>query len=150
MSLTSLNTASTANAGVVMPVLHPTDRVPLFYGEGDNRKPVTITLLGRDSEQFIRAERASRKQVREALVRRQPYSPADEDRAADQALAACTVAWDGIPAGWLDGSTDETPVEHSAASALKLYGNSGVRWLRDQVDEFIGERANFLKVSPTN
>lgn len=147
MSLASLNIATTANRGAVMNVLHPNDRTPLKQADGSE---ITITLLGRDSDEFIKADRAARKAIREALVRRTPYAPADEDRAADQTLAACTVAWSGIPAGWLEpGGTSEEPAPFSAENAAKLYGNPGVRWLREQVDEFIAARANFMKASPT-
>lgn len=145
MNLASLNTASAANAGAVLTVLHPTDRTPLKQADGTS---ITITVLGRDSEEFNRAERRNRKIQREAVMKRQPYSPADEDRAADAALAACTVAWTGIPAAWLvPDSTDEKPAPFTPEAALALYGNPGLRWLRDQVDEFIGERAHFLKAS---
>ena len=145
MSLANLNTASAANRGAEMTVLHPVDRVPLKQEDGSH---VTMTLLGRDSDEFISAERRARKAAREAATKRLPYSPADEDRQGDSALAAATVSWNGIPAGWLEpGGTDETPVPFSPENAIKLYGNPGVRWLRDQVDEFIGDRANLLKAS---
>lgn len=148
MSLASLNTSAAANRGAVMTVLHPVDRVPL---KGADTQPITLTLLGRDSDEFTRAERNARKAAREAMVKRQAYSPADEDRMADAALAAATTGWSGIPMAWLEaGGTDETPAPFSAENALKLYGNPGVRWLRDQADEFIGDRANFMKASPTS
>lgn len=146
MSLADLNTAAAANRGAVMTVLHPVDRVPLKQADGSL---ITMRLLGRDSDEFIAGERRARKAIREAITKRQPYSPADEDRMADAALAAATVEWSGIPAGWLEPSgTDETPAHFSTENAAKLYANPGVRWLRDQVDEFIGDRANFTKASP--
>ncbi len=143
MNLASLNLASEANRGAVMTVLHPEDRTPLRQADGS---PITITLLGKDSDEFIKAERRARKAQRDAMMKRMPFSPADEDRQGDVALAAATIGWSGIPAGWLEpGGSDESAAPFSADAATKLYGNPGVRWLREQVDEFVGERAHFLK-----
>jgi len=146
MSLTSLNTASAANEGRAMPVLHPEDRTPLLDEKG---KPVTITLMGRDSDAFIKAENAARNRAMEQLSKGVKFSAAAAERQTCETLARCTVDWSGIPKGWLDGSDDETPVKLSEENAVALYSNPGVKWLRDQVDEFIGARANFLKRSPT-
>ena len=79
MSLADLNTAAAANRGAVMTVLHPVDRVPLKQADGSL---ITMRLLGRDSDEFIAGERRARKAIREAITKRQPYSPADEDRMA--------------------------------------------------------------------
>lgn len=146
MSLTSLNTAAAANEGRAMPVLHPTDRTPL---RDDKGKPVSITLLGQDSDTFIKAENAARARTMENLSQGAKFSPAASDLQACEALAHCTTDWSGIPKGWLDGTDDETPIKHTAENALALYQNPGVKWLRDQVDKFIANRANFLKASPT-
>lgn len=143
MSLAQLNISTAANRGATLTILHPDDRVPLKQADGS---PVTITVLGKDSDEFVRAERKARQQTREAMMRRQKYSAADEDRQGDAALAACTTGWSGIPAAWLEpGATDEAAAPFSIENAQKLYGNPGVRWLREQVDEFVGDRANFLR-----
>lgn len=144
--LADLNMSPAANRGAVLTLLHPVDRTPLKQADGS---VLTITLLGRDSDEFIKAERRARKAARESILKRMPYSPADEDRQANIGLAACTLAWNGIPTAWLtEGGVDETPAPFTPDNAAQLYGNPGVGWLRDQVDEFITERANFLKAAP--
>ncbi|MNS58674.1 hypothetical protein D3C72_916010 [compost metagenome] len=146
MSLTSLNTASAANEGRVMLVLHPEDRTPLL---DEKKKPVTITLLGRDSDTFIQAENASRNRAMEQLSKNVKFSAAAAEQQTCETLARCTVDWSGIPKGWIDGTDDETAAKLTEESAAALYASTGVKWLRDQVDEFVGTRANFLKRSPT-
>lgn len=141
MSLTSLSTSTAANAGRTMTVLHPDDRVPLL---ADDKTPVTITLLGKDSDTFIKAQNAARNRAVEAVKKQMKFSSAAADLEASQTLARCTTGWTGIPRGWLDGSDDETAADFSFENAVALYSNLGVRWVRDQVDEFVAERAHFL------
>lgn len=145
MSLAALNTAAAANEGRVLTVLHPTERTPLV---GQNGKPVTITLLGQDSDIFIKAENAARARAMEHLSEGGKFSPAASDLQACEALARCTLDWSNIPKGWIDGTDDETPAKHSHETAVALYQNPGVKWLRDQTDKFIATRSNFLKASP--
>lgn len=142
MSLTSLNIASAANEGRVMPVLHPDDRTPL---KGPDGNPVTITLMGQDSDAFIRSERTARNKMVDNMAKQVKFSAAASDQQAAETLAACTLDWSGIPAGWIDGSDDETPAEFSRDAAKALYASPGLRWLKAQVDEFVAERRNFLK-----
>ena len=145
MSLTSLNTAVAANAGRTMLVLHPTDRTPLTDAKG---RPVTVDLLGRDSDVFVQAENIARNKAVEAIKEGVKFSSAAADLAGAETLARATTGWSGIPKGWIDGTDDETPASFSFQNAVALYSNKGVAWLRDQADKFIGDRANFLSASP--
>lgn len=147
MSLTSLQTASAANEGRAMPVLHPTDRVPLL---NDKKVPVTITVRGRDSDAFIKAENEARNRAVERTSKAVKFSAAASDLEACQTLARCTTGWQGVPAGWLDGSDNEAPAEFSYDNAVALYTNPGVSWIREQVDQFVAARVNFLKSAPTS
>lgn len=143
MSLLSLNTATASNAGRVMPVLHPDDRTPLTFGK--DKKALTLTLLGKDSDAFIRADQAARNVQMQTLAKGVKYSSAAVDVQISEMLARCTTGWAGIPQGWIDGSDDEKPSEFSYENAVALYSNQGLRWLRDLADEFVGDRRNFLK-----
>lgn len=147
-NLASLNFASAADQGATMPVLHPIDRVPLLDAK---KKPVTIDLLGRDSDTWIKGENAARNKSVEQLTTGAKYSAAAADRRDAESLARATTGWSGIPKAWLEeGSNDESPAEFSFENAVKLYTNRGVRWLRDDADKFVGTRANFLKASLTS
>lgn len=145
MSLTSLNTAFAANAGRAMPVLHPVDRTPLLDAK---KKAVVIDLLGRDSDAFIKAENEARSRAVDQMTKGVKFSAPAADHQACEALARATTGWSGIPTGWIDGTDNEDPAPFSYDNAMALYANPGVRWLRDQVDEFVGTRANFLKAAP--
>lgn len=146
MSLASLNFATAANEGRTMIVQHPVDRTALLDA---NKNPVTIDLLGRDSDTFVAGENAARNRAVEQITAGAKFSAAAADEEAAGSLARATTGWSGIPQGWIDGTEDETPAKFSFENAKKLYLNRGVRWLRDQADKFIGDRANFLPASPT-
>lgn len=141
MSLASLNFASAANEGRVMKLLHPVERTVLTDDKGE---PVTITLLGRDSDTFIAAENAARNRAVEQIKEGVKFSAAATDEEGAAALARATTAWSGVVQGWIDGTDDNTPAKFSQEAAKKLYLQKGVRWIRDQADKFIGDRANFL------
>lgn len=141
MSLASLNFASAANEGRTMTVLHPIDRTALLDEKGD---PVTITLLGRDSDAFIAAENAARNRAVEQIKEGAKFSAAAADEEAAASLARATTGWSGVVQGWIDGTGDETPAKFSVENAKKLYMGRGVRWIRDQADKFVGDRAHFL------
>lgn len=143
MSLLSLSTATASNEGRAMPVLHPDDRTPL---KGADKKPLTISLLGKDSDTFIQADQASRTKNMATMAKGVKFSAALMDQQVCETLARCTTGWTGIPQGWIDGSASEDPAKFSYDNALALYLNPGIRWLRDQADEFVGERRNFLTV----
>lgn len=147
MNLASLNFAEAANEGRPMPLLHPTERTVLLDAD---KKPVTINLLGRDSDVFVAAENAARNKAMEQLTGGAKYSAAASDEEMADILAKATTGWSGVPQGWVDGTNDGSPAKFSVAAAKKLYLNRGMRWLRDQADKFVGDRANFLQASRTN
>lgn len=142
MDLLSLDVSATANDGRDLVLKHPVDRTPLSDATG---KPVTITLLGRDSDTFIKAERIIRNKRMDLLKKGGKFSAAEEDQEAVETLARCTVGWSGVPQGWVDGTANADAAEFSYAAAVKLYGR--MRWVREQVDEFVGTRENFLPAS---
>ena len=142
MDLLSLDTSGTANEGRNLTLLHPSDRTALVGADG---KQVTITLLGKDSDIFIKAERLIRNKRMDLLKKGGKFSAAEEDQEAWETLARCTVGWHGIPQGWVDGTANGDVSDFSFANAVKLYAR--MRWVREQVDEFIGTRENFLKAS---
>lgn len=78
------------------------------------------------------------------------FSAAASDEEAAASLARATTGWSGVVQGWVDGTDDEAPAQFSIENARKLYLNRGVKWLRDQADRFVGDRANFLPASPTS
>lgn len=135
MDLAKINLKESAEAGADMELEHPVSGDVLLQ---DNGNPITIKLAGTDSKQYRAKQRElGTKRMTRALRRsRKPdLSVSDED--ACSLLAACTLGWDGII---IDGKT----VEFNDANAYDLYMDQP--WVREQVDIFIGDRANFFSM----
>lgn len=131
MDLSTLDT--TGNAGVAMPVLHPATRTPLLAADGS---PITISLVSTDSKPYRDALReTTNKQLREN--RRAVLTAEQIEDKALSLLAACVTGWSNIE---LEGAV----LPFSAANVKRLF--ACVPWLKEQCDEFVTERANFLKV----
>ena len=136
MDLDKLDTTEAAEAGVWMPVLHPGNNTPLMDGE----TPCQILVVGTDSSRFRKAQRAAAdRRIRGGRFR---FASAEEQEADTlELLSSCTLDWQAID---MDGA----PFPYSKANAKTLYARFG--WIRDQVDRYIGDRANFLPPSPTS
>lgn len=107
-------------------------RSPIAQADG---RPITITLRSRDSEAYRAAAHASADAyLRGSRPRRADFLEADQI----DLLAACTVEWDGVAfEGQIQPCTPE--------NARKLYRMAP--FLRDQVDAFIHNRANFTRAA---
>lgn len=128
---------NTADERSVLEVKHPATGLPLVM---DGENPVRITLVGMDSERYrssVRARTNKRLKAAADTVRSQVSAEMLESEALDL-LAACTMGWTGI---YVKGEA----FAFSAENARQLY--SRLPWLREQVDGFIADRANFLKAS---
>ena len=133
MDLNQLDTVSAANEGAKLE-LRDAQGSPSLKDDG---APVTITLLGKDSDVFVKQQNAVTNRRLAAGTRLKLTSEAIQ---ADGTalLAKCTIGWDGIV---VDGESLACTYEN----ALKLYNRFPI--IREQVDEFIGERGNFSKAS---
>lgn len=139
LDLLTLDTRRAADEGAVMEVRHPVTNEVL---KQDNGEPVTITLAGRDSDRVKRLQRATLDRRLAGGRRRNLSFTADEiDKNRLEELVALTLGWSGIV---LRGSL----IEPTAENARDLYQT--VDWVREQAEEFVDDRANFLKASPTS
>lgn len=131
MDLAILDTATLADEGVPMEVL-TLDGTVLRDDAGN---AVTITLLGADS---AKVRNRQRMEIDKRLKRgnRAKSSAAEIEENGIDLLAFCTVGWSGMKF-----KGEEVPF--SADNARKLY--TALPALRDQVDAFVGDRANFTK-----
>lgn len=129
--LSSLDT-STSAAGE-MTLFHPVEETPL---KGSDGKPITLQLLGIDSTEHQRAQRTI---TNRRLARPNRAKLTAEQLQAEmiEVLVACTV-------GWSDNfQLDGQAFGYSTENARTLYER--FPWAREQADEFIGDRANFLR-----
>lgn len=135
-NLEDFDTTQLSEEGVDMELLDPNGD-PIFQDE-EKTKPVTIRVLGRDSEQFMRTQR---RQIERRLQRQRgqrmrqiPIEELVEEQS--ELLAAVTVNWSGI-------EEKSASVPFNPANVRRIYKN--YPWIREQVDNFIGDRANFMK-----
>lgn len=134
MDLSKLNLEVYAEQGATLELEHPVTGESVLQDDGS---PVTITLLGQDSKAW-RAKNKEYQQKRIAKMaknrkREIDFSVSDEE--ACDLLAACTLGWVGIEEGG-------KAIEFSRDAAYDLYMR--FPWIREQVDTFIGDRANFF------
>jgi hypothetical protein len=128
---------------VPVPLRHPTTNEKLFAdgadGKPDKSKPITISIVGMDSEQFRTRHRAIINRRLNAGKKVKVTAEEIEAESIDT-IAACITGWQHVE---LDGKA----LEFSKANAKSLL--TRLPWLREQLDEAIADRANFLKTSPT-
>lgn len=137
MDLSSLDTASAAAAGATLHLRHPATDAPLTTDEGE---PITIACLGMDSQAFVKRQNQVINQRLAAGTKAKVTAEAVLAESVDT-IAACITGWQNVI---LDGA----PLAFSPENAKKLL--TRFAWIREQVDRFIGDRANFLPASPTS
>lgn len=131
--LADLDFTAPAEEGAIMEVRHPVTGETLRHEDGH---PFTITLVGRDSERFLKLVRQqSDRRIQASLRTRQPISTVSVEKDDIELLVNATLAWDIL--------LDKKPAENSQKAYRDAYAR--FRWLKEQVDEFVGSRANFLK-----
>ena len=126
MDLKQFDVAATAEKGVYLVLEHP------VTGEELDAK---IKLIGRDSSRFRNKMRDIAQKAAAAGKKRKTVDLEKADREGAELLAACTLGWVGI-------EEEGKPVPFSEAEAVRLY--TDYRWIREQVDAFIADRANFF------
>jgi hypothetical protein len=135
MDLSTLETTSVAEQGAAMEVQHPVTGAVLTDTSG---AALTITLAGQDSERFRKAERriTNKRLASQAAGRRIALTSEGLETDAIERLVACTITWSGIT---LDGEAKDCTPENAREAYKRL------PWLREQVERFVEDRANFLK-----
>lgn len=130
MDFANLDLTKHADTPETMDVMHPVTDTPLMV---DGQK-VQITVLGAESS---KARQLIDSFSRKALSsRNQQMSP---DRAKEfqiELLTACTVSWANVQ---LNGQM----LEPTKDNIMMMYRD--YPWLRQQVDAFMSNRANFFK-----
>lgn len=116
----------------VLELLNPSDGTVLMNDAGD--EPLTITLYGSDSDTFRKAVRAyGNKKLNQKGNKKQ--SVEELEQTSSRLLANVTQCWSNIvESGEL--------LECTEKNAMHLY--TEYPWIREQVDEFVNERSNFL------
>lgn len=148
MDLSKLDSVSAANAGFEVQLYHPGTKEDLG---------IFIKVLGKDSdahEKLFQMQQGRRidKLAKGGFRTRGSVSPQAVERDALELLAACTTSWRTVeedkddpklehakPVLLLDG--EEIPCTRE--NAVRIY--KAYPWIREQVDDAVNDRANFLK-----
>ena len=133
IDLASLDLAAAADKGFELELLHPVTKAPLN---------TFISLVGKDSAVFRDHVRRTandrlRKQAMGQRRGKEVEVPTIEKIEADaiELLAACTT-------GWRNLEYKGVALQFSAVNAKVIY--TDLSWIRDQVDEAIGDIENFM------
>lgn len=132
MDFGKLKVTEGANKGAEYHVLDPFTEEPAFYEQADSQYPVTVTILGMDSDTYRKAQLDSQRRF---LKGRGKPEPSDIDDAAIRITARCIVSWQGF---FMDGEE----IACNAENAYKLLKEN--QWLRDQLQQFQQDRRNFF------
>jgi hypothetical protein len=116
---------------------------PLTWESPSGEAPVTIALVCCDSPEYVRVHKQQVTDIAERATSRKSKIVTGDTAEKDKLdlLVACTKGWQGFT---LNGA----PFPYNAANARTLY--TRYRFIRDQVDEFIHQRGNFLAGDLTN
>lgn len=129
MDLSGFNTSKAASKPHFLQLSHPATGELLANEDG---KKIGIDLLGADSSEYQNARR--RWQTSRMSKRNKNPTIAEIEAAAIEWLAAVTVKFHNIE---FDG---EKANEKAAADVYRDHA-----WIREQVEEFINDRANFFQ-----
>lgn len=106
--------------------------------------PASIVMLGKDSSVAKRLERGVAQKFLDKRGRGK--TRAEEIEASGvELLTALTKSWHLVN---FEGEVID--YECTPANARALYSNAAFAWIKDQADEFAGDRASFLKSSASS
>lgn len=117
--------------GETMELLHPVTREVITDEKGKAPKPFTINLIGADSNEY----RALVKKAYRSDNNKKKVDFDDLERKNIESLARATKGCFLI--------LDKKEVECTFENMVKVY--TEFMWIREQVSEFIHDRANFIK-----
>jgi hypothetical protein len=133
MALTDFTPSETAEINI----LHPRTNAPLG---------LSVVIFGRDSGRFkeIQRKQLNRRLERSNKSRTKQQAPTAEEMESEalDLLVACTQSWSTGDRNQLELSSDEW-LDCTPDNVRLAY--TRFPWLREQVDQEIGDRANFLQ-----
>jgi hypothetical protein len=126
--------------GATITLRHPVSGEPLV---DDKNVPVTIDIVGVDSPQFQTRRRSiANKRLTAAGNRKSRMTAEDLEVEAIGTLVSCVTGWSS------NLELGGRPLEYSRTNARELL--TRLAWVREQIDEAIADRANFLPASATS
>lgn len=131
--LSDLDISAASEAGVVVEIVRPGSAGPIMTPDG----PMSVTVAGEQSERFQKARRSAANR-RLAMKGRSKLTIEELEEEALDSLCKCVLAWNGFYKAGVQLASDYTNVR-------AILANPGYVWLRKQIDEAVGDEANFIK-----
>lgn len=136
MDLSEINLDEKAEQGAVMHLEHPVTGEKLFVDE-EKKTPMSITLLGMDSSAYRNKQKQINSDRMMNAAKRRSSKGVNfvmSDEQAIDLLASCATDMTILEGGEL--------LVFSKSSVTDLFTRH--TWMREQADEFIGDRANLF------
>jgi hypothetical protein len=133
MDLSLLNPKKKANAGAFLHLVSPATGLPLYDGD-DREKPVGLWLMGRDSDLYAKTRH---KNMNGALTSKKKSDTKTSEMIEQETvalLADMTVSWENL--------SYSGHHEFSRDAVIGIY--TDLKWVFEQADSFISDRANFI------
>lgn len=128
------DTVAQANKGAELHVINPKTKEPAYIDDAE-KKPVTITLLGTDSDIFTKQQQAKLRRMR---IENKKGKKASDDIDFDKAIKESCEMYAKLTTGW-----QNMELEFSYENAVSMYMK--YKEIRVQVGDFIAEQANFIQ-----
>lgn len=136
MDFGTLDTKTGGEEGATLHLMGPDDEL-LYTGEGEQRRPVTMTVRGTDSATWEKhVHRTNRKKKMKVSGDGVEIDTEETQRTMIDRMAECVISWDGID------YKGQSPFPCTKANAIVLF--TDLPWLREKVYAFMQERSNFL------
>ena len=141
MDLSNLDVKAGSNLGSTLHLLHPVDDTPLMTTppkKSEKSKPITITVLGTDSDSYrdlLKARARKRLAAQKGNNQNKPVDLDETERRGIELLASCTIGWENIMEKGL-------LVPFSKSNVIQIY--TRYPWIKEQVDVYMADRSNFL------
>lgn len=136
MDLAQYDTKKASEDGAEFALKDPATKRPIKGDDGEN---VIFHVIGKHSETYIKAQtRITNRRLKEVRGRG-PQSSAEElEDEAIELLSVAVVSWTN------NFKVDALQLECTPVNVRRLLSDPRFRWIREQVDEFVGDIANFL------
>lgn len=121
----------------VLHLKHPVTNEALLVG-GDEDKPVTISLYGTASKQYRNALTGLQSRQLRRQTKKERGTPEQIREEQLNLLVACSAGSENL--------SYQGEAVNDEIAFRKLYSDPTLSWIKDQVDEALGDQSNFLTV----
>lgn len=122
---------------------HPMTGEPFLVDTADGKKPMIVVVHGPGSKAFKAAQAVSQKSYMATFNRgKSRETPEQQNARAASFLSACTIEFRNFTYNGGD------PLNRETFRAMYLDPKAG--WLTEQVNEQMGDWANFTQAAPTS